>query len=377
MSLKYCPDVWKTMYVSKIDHQNVDLGFCCVNSLKRSSTADWNSVIDDKRKNFIDNDSPVQCQYCWSLEKSGGISKRTQDLNWYKNNGIETDTEVKLVSLEWNCENLCNLACITCGPIFSSRWASEIVKYPWSDVHTHKPSDKNLFYELLDFSCLRRVYFNGGEPLMTLDHIGILKKLRREKRLSECEVSYNTNGTVIPDAECLDLWKEARLVRISMSIDATDNNFEFIRWPAKWQQILDFIDFVFSQPFNIILDITCTVGIHNVFSLKDLHKWYTKTCPVNHQSDPVSFNIQSVGNISHGGRVLSLNNIGRNLSQIAKEHLIELNQQIDVNHLIIMCDSADGDDKNWKDYLDNLSRQRKMDWQKSLPELADEYHKIS
>ena len=374
---KYCPDVWKTMYVSKLDQQRVAVGFCCLNTTDIVTETGWENTLEQKRQDFVQSAQPSQCKNCWQVESSGGTSRRTQSIIWFQNNDIVQDQQPQLISLEWNCENLCNLACITCGPVYSSRWASEIKKYSWSDSNQYYAADQNKFYETLDLSNLRRVYFNGGEPLLTSDHIKILSRLQQEGVLNQCEIAYNTNGTILPDDSCLSLWKQSKLVRIMLSIDAVGDSFEFIRWPAKWAQMLKFIEVLNSQSFNVVIDITCTVGIHNVFSMDELYRWYVDNCSVNHQGDRVSLNIQSCGAISHGGRVLNLKNISSSLANRVIDYLNTMPPVINVDPLINLCRSANANDQDWIFYLDSLSSARQTDWKKYLPHLNDQYNKLS
>lgn len=377
MSLNYCPDIWKNLYVNKIDHQRVSLGFCCQNATEPANLDNWEEVVRKKREDFVAGDWPSQCNGCWNMEKLGGASKRHAEINWYTQHGVAQDSNADLIALEWNSENYCNLACITCGPVFSSRWSSEIKRYPWQDIKKFQPSDQNKFYSNLDLSSVRRLYFNGGEPLLCHDHVQIMQTLHRIGILDRCEIGYNTNGTVIPDQNVLALWQNAALIRIFVSIDAIEGNFEFIRWPAKWTQIVNFLSFLKSQPFNIIIDITCTLGIHNIFSLHKLHAWHVDHCGKNHQGDPVSLNLQLCGPISHGGKVLSLSHIGPKLSNLAAAYLSDLDIGINLSTFISICADTNGNDLQWVSYLDLISAARKMDWRKALPELAMQYHKIS
>jgi uncharacterized Fe-S cluster-containing radical SAM superfamily protein len=365
MQSKYCPDVWKSLYVEKTSSTEVNIGFCCQSkTMPLTNYKDLNKLQNHSRATFEQH-----CDNCWKIEDVGGTSRRHSAIQWFSNNNLPQDQVPELRSLDWNSENICNLACITCGPKFSSRWSHEINHYEFVDSARHVNCQDNNFWQTLDFKNINKIYFNGGEPLLVNDHYEILTNLDKIKRLSEVEIAYNTNGTVLPNVEILDLWAKARLVRISISIDATELAFEFIRWPAKWQQILEFIDFLKSQTFNIIIDITCTVGIHNILELDSLLTWQTKNLPTNHQGDPVTFCVQPVGGFSTGGQLLSLTNAGPELSQriveqvsVIRDHpaWTWIDQQLQNNTT----------DPQWIEYLDQLSKRRQLDWTTSLPKLA-------
>jgi sulfatase maturation enzyme AslB (radical SAM superfamily) len=315
----------------------------------------------------------LQCSSCWKLEETGSTSRRHASINWFDNNHLTSDTTNELVSLDWNSENVCNLACISCGPKFSSRWRQEILNYSFNDLSSENYINNlkdNKFWKLLDLHNLKRLYFNGGEPLLSLDHKEILAYLKEIGQLSEIELAYNTNGTIIPDNEVLDYWKNVKLLRISISIDAIDQAFDFIRWPAKWEQISTFINFINQQSFNTIIDITCTVGVHNILEVDKLIAWQKTNLLTNMQGDPVTLNFQMVGELSYGGTVLKLDSASRGLASYILPHLIEIKNYSIWSTIEHSLSNANGNDP-WVDYLDELSICRNVNWKDYLPALAE------
>jgi hypothetical protein len=364
--MKHCPDVWKSLYVEKKSVDSVSVGFCCQSTTTTvNNYADLDQVQHLRRQNF-----EKYCNSCWKIENIGGQSRRHATINWFTNNQLNQDQTPSLVTLDWNSENICNLACITCGPKFSSRWAQELTHYKFKDTGRYANCQQNNFWQMLNFEHLQRIYFNGGEPLLAKDHVQILTHLNDTNQLPQVEVAYNTNCTIIPDQQVLDLWQKARLVRLCLSIDAAYSAFEFIRWPAKWQQILELVDFIRLQPFNIIIDITCTLGIHNILELDELLTWHKQYLPVNNQGDPVSFNIQPVGSISTGGNLLQLKNAGPELTNlilpqltVVREHSAWkwISQQLLSSHT----------NTEWINYLGQISEKRGCDWATALPKLSN------
>lgn len=375
----YCPDVFKSIYIRSVDTDDVEVGFCCQNQTSRCRNSEISATLESKRQSYLTTLQDKQCDNCWKVENNHGTSRRHAAIDWYDHLDISLDDKKQLISLDWNSDNLCNLACITCGPVFSSRWSSEIKNHSWKEIkqYNHHAS-KNTVYDLLDFSSIQRVYFNGGEPFMSQDHIEILKRIDQHNRLSHCEISYSTNGTQQIPRDCLDLWKKSRLVRITISIDAIDKEFDYIRWPGKWITVTNFIQSLRTLDFNVILDINCTVGIHNVFSLGNLIDWHKNTCSHNIQGDPVSLNIQTVGPISRGGEVLSLSNISARLAQRVIDYLEKIkDQNTQIDHLIWCARGSDGEDLPWVDYLTELDKKRRSRWQDSLPVLYQEFNKLA
>jgi hypothetical protein len=373
--MKYCPDVWKSLYIRKKSNEIIDVGFCCQNRTDEipNNIEALRSTIEKKQHDFKNNPKSLQCSSCWSLEETGSTSRRHASINWFDNNQLTSDTTNKLISLDWNSENVCNLACISCGPEFSSRWRQEILNYSFNDLSSEKYINNlkdNKFWKLLDLQNLKKLYFNGGEPLLNLDHKEILAHLKEIGQLSEIELSYNTNGTIIPDNEVLDYWKNVKLLRISISIDAIDRAFDFIRWPAKWEQILAFIDFINQQSFNTIIDITCTVGVHNVLEVDKLIAWQKANLLTNIQGDPVTLNFQMVGGFSYGGTVLKLDSVSRDLASYILPQLTEIKNYSIWSTIEHSLSNANGNNP-WVDYLDELSTRRNVNWKDYLPVLAE------
>jgi organic radical activating enzyme len=104
---------------------------------------------------------------------------------------------------------------------------------------------------------IKKIHFNGGEPMLNKDQVSLLDRLD----LSNVFISYNTNGTVYPDQKIIDLWKQAKLVKLFFSIDATEQAFEYIRYPAKWAEVADnMIRMRDELPSNVMFGINATVG---------------------------------------------------------------------------------------------------------------------
>ena len=371
--MKYCPDVWKSLYVEKTTNESIAFGFCCQNSTSTvNDYQDLNQLREYKQQNFNNQANPSQCNKCWQIEDSGQHSRRHSIIEWFTSNQIPVDTTTELISLDWNSENVCNLACVTCGPKFSSRWSQEITKYSFKNQRPYSNSRNNNFWKTLDYSKLKRIYFNGGEPLLVDDHVKILTHLDSVGQLSNVEVQYNTNCTVIPSDDILKLWSKSKMVRLYLSIDAIDKEFEFIRYPASWTQVLQFVEFLNQLTVNIIIDITCTVGIHNILELDNLIEWHQKHLRTNSQGDATSLNFQLVGPFSHGGALLDLAELSTDLASDISDQLTHIKTHSFWSVIRNKLVAANGQNK-WQLYFEELSSQRNLSWQLSLPKLFQSF----
>ena len=137
----------------------------------------------------------------------------------------------------------------------------------------HFPEIENL--ELL--SGLKTVHFHGGgEPLLSDNHTTLLKKIKQVKGLGDVRIFYNTNATVRPSTEVLDIWAECKLVEIYFSIDDVGERFEYQRSNASWGTVKENINrfriMRESMP-NLQLQCCTTVNVFNVRYLNEVALW--------------------------------------------------------------------------------------------------------
>ena len=371
MTSPYCPDVYHGMYVEKQSESTAKLGFCCLSSFDTTSEViDVNNpVTTQQREIFETQERASVCKDCWQTESLGGRSRRQAIIDWYEHRGIQQDRTPNLVSLDYNTENICNLACITCGPRFSSRWVVEAEKMGLPFYYPPKSrASKNVLFDTLEVKDLRRVYFNGGEPFLTDDHIRVLKKVQQHGDISALDVNYNTNGTVLPTQEVFDIWKKCRSVKVMFSIDAVGSAFEFIRYPASWQEVNENLIVMRQACPSVMFDVTFTLGIHNILYLPDTINWYERA--IKRWSPHNNFNLHFCESFGPGNKHLSLSKLGYDQKQKLKS-MLNIDGYSFQTMIMSELDRRTQYDPGFLGYLDALSQTRGLDWKKSLEKLAD------
>lgn len=239
------------------------------------------------RLQFLNNEIPSACKTCFDEEAAGIESKRIISLQEFQ---LTEDDAVAMTSsdgtiplafeeLEFRLGNACNLKCTMCNPWASSMWTKEykvisqkldfLPEYNFTDTSNFKWYCNTQFWnDLSDASAnVRLVYINGGEPLLDKQHASFLKKLN-----AEAKIRYSTNGTIIP-AEVVDTWSRFQQVRINVSLDDIGQRAEYIRYPAKWNTLIDNIR-KFNDIEHIDLSIVQTVSIYNVFYIKEFKEYF-------------------------------------------------------------------------------------------------------
>ena len=272
-----CKYPFSCLYIENVVESSVSP--CClikpqeIGNCKDLFNHPFNQKIRDQFNQGIE---PDECNFCWEQEELGMPSRRQV--------ASFESVDNKLTHLEINVGNYCNLRCRICGPKFSSSWAKEGKELGLHKKDTTYQHNK-IWKDYVDFTNVKWVHFNGGEPLLTNTHVEILEKIPNKKNT---RVMYNTNGTVLVSLEVFELWKEFDLVTLSFSIDDVEQRFEYQRYPAKWNDVVDnmmyYRDF---SPVNTIFEINRVISKYNNKYLTELDKWVNDNFSTNRLGDPV------------------------------------------------------------------------------------------
>jgi len=252
------------IYIQRYPNGTHAVAPCCIsdNSAPSNKPIDFYNdphlvEIRNDLKNGIKHPA---CHQCWKLEEKGGESRRIVSNDNYPENKNNS-----LIAIDYNVLPICNAKCIICNPTFSSIWATETGSWEIKDIvktnHNH--------LEGLDLSNIELVYFNGGEPLLTDEHLTLLR------RISNTTVYYNTNGSCYPSKETIKLWKKQRYVTLGFSIDAIGENFNRIRERLDWDQVSKNILKVHKE-LNVAIECSYTLGGHNVYDLAPTIEWFSQ-----------------------------------------------------------------------------------------------------
>ena len=271
----------------------------------------WNgSYYKDARKSMLAGKKHWACSKCWREEEGGMVSDRMQanklmsmsNIEYLVNNTNEDGFfDMPPRELRFVLGNVCNLQCQMCGPSNSSSWASlwtrvskkEGFKVPkeWSDPTTYDWARKPIvwtkqFQPLMKYC--QFMYLLGGEPFLAPEHYDLLQYCVDNNYSKNIVLRYNTNCTIPISSKTLRLWEHFKFVDMQLSIDAVEEQNDYIRYPSKWETIMKFTDFIDKEtPENIGGGIFSTVSITNVYYLPELMDWvdsqnFKKITPINY-----------------------------------------------------------------------------------------------
>jgi MoaA/NifB/PqqE/SkfB family radical SAM enzyme len=249
-----------------------------------------NDTLTNFRKSFVTDELHESCYKCKDTEYYGGNhSYRLESNRKYGYLLDNFDSEEQLINNEkmflWDVRfsNLCNLKCLICQPLDSSRIAEE----------ENEGGLKNAFDDVDDFikyfekhiDTVTEMYFAGGEPLLIKDQYKILELLIEHKKF-DVTLRYNTNGTTISlgNKNIVDLWKQFKNVRISVSIDAGWEQFEYIRYGANWEETVSNLKYIRKNAPDVKIILGVAVTILNLFYTKELYNFFVKEGVINEGS---------------------------------------------------------------------------------------------
>ena len=310
----WCPRIYHGLYIDRWNDDEVRIAPCCQANQKivPRETFDFytDPYLTSLRQQFDLGQRPRECNRCWEYEKinetTGNLSRRQRSIEGFEKARQRSvpDRRVMLSLLDYASTWVCNLACVMCRPLNSSLWSAEL-----KQTKEERKAIGRL-YELkprpdligpMQFDEFYQVHFNGGEPLASDEHIKVLQKLEREGRLATTMISYNTNGTMYPTKEVVDLWAQAKRVHVSFSLDAIGPAYEYIRHPSSWENVsTNMLRMRQEMPRNVEFGCTAAVGAFNVFEMPALWQWYSMHLAPNEEWQNSRFSWQFVDQMDLG-----------------------------------------------------------------------------
>lgn len=221
-------------------------------------------VLNDRKKMLAGEWPGRGCEYCQDVEKQGGVSDRIYHNNIpgltpvdFDPNG---DQKVTPRIVELYLSNVCDLACVYCLPIFSSRINEELRKYgpyPVGMIAVKETSNRDQYFSAwlnwLDknYQHIERISILGGEPFLQKEMWSILDFVKNKKN-HNLTISVNTNLNSKPELvkkfveTCKDLiiTKKIKKIQIDASLDCWGPQAEFIRDGldlSRWQQNFEYL----------------------------------------------------------------------------------------------------------------------------------------
>jgi MoaA/NifB/PqqE/SkfB family radical SAM enzyme len=426
---------------------NGDMRVCCVANASGADTNQWdaglvkkedglpsnfgkdlpidafnNNYMKSLRKYMLEGKVPVSCKKCYDEEAEGISSKRIWETGTWHYEGVDIPELIsqtnedgsvpyKLQYLDLRLGHTCNLKCVMCSPHDSSQWVSDHKKI-WPQIQSKviktqlawdRKKFNNFWHENPKFweqifdqiPNIKQLYFAGGEPLMIKEHKIFLEEIIKRGYAHRILIRYNSNGLLVDD-EILNIWKQFRKVKFSISIDGIRERLEYIRYPTKWKNLEESLWKLETAPTNIETNIELAVQIFNIKHIPDFIKWKISS---GFKRLNLGYNVvnQQVGGGIANVHLLWIPTF-LNIRLLPKEDKIEVrNNFLELKKWLWnnytkeddfwinnpygwkrwegILDWMDSDDQSYllndfKEYVTLLDKQRNTDFKKIFPELA-------
>lgn len=354
----YCPLFFKGMY-AWVDGKQSHVGHCCMSGISPDiGSPDFDHPYLELTRETWNQGLRKECRQCWETEQRGYESSRQQHIVWLKDSGHDPISK-ELLRLDFSVGSVCNAKCISCNGGSSTTWAAEDYKF---GINKHKyslkPGNDQEQITSIDVGKLEQLYFTGGEPFMSTRPVELLQHIKRNGDIGKLTVQSNTNGSVRPSDELIDLWKQCSTVEIYFSIDAVGRAFEYIRNPLSWKEVKENLEFVKSLSNNIHVKIAPVVGVHNIDSFVDMYQWF------------VTLNLPEESLCIHRcWGDLDLANASEALKAVWREKFnVENSWAQQLSSMIAWPGISN--DARWIKWLNEMDRRRNYHWRDELPGLA-------
>jgi organic radical activating enzyme len=368
-----------------------------------------------ERQLMIDGQWPgAGCQYCKRLEDAGEISDRQFQLEQQQDPGL-TPPELHIndraltvtpTILEVYFKNTCNMACVYCGPHFSSLWEDENRKY--GNLHSNlddqfaveynqfNPDYDRMVTDLwayLDqdqrYLTLRRFHILGGEPFLLKELDDTLDFWDAHPN-PDLVISIITNLNVPPKifqkyvSRFEQLVKQNKIwkLQITGSIDGWGPEIEYVRYGLNLNY--------WEQNFKSLLDKPwATLSINSVISALSIKTLPSLIEKINQwnilrplETDPIIFSYNITGKADDprcfGSGVFD-KDFDLALSLLHKNSTLEIGIYQALKSIARSINKTPRDLKKINDlkiYLDQLDTRRKTDWRKTFPWLDQNFEQV-
>lgn len=302
------------------------------------------------------------CSECARREFNGSFSPRKESLQ----HPSFQNAEDKIVKVEIQIDKDCNGACLICGPWNSTTWEKYDLNIKGIPVKEHRGSKEatskyiQQLHDAIDFSAAQQILFLGGEPLRTDTHLEFLNRIPHPENI---EIRYTTNGSYFPDERTLEVWARFRKVNLQFSIDGIDDHFNYLRWPLRWDQVVNNIKRIKNLQNNIVI---------STFS-------YTTTpLSIFYHDRYVAWSMQEFGCDMFTKPWQPRGNTELNLSAIPPALATAIKEKYGSNHEIskLLVPYNPIQHQTMLEYIEFHDQHRKLSWRETFPEVV-EYFTVS
>jgi len=279
MSDVYCSTKFKELQV----HVESRLVYNCCKAWPERINLDWlesnpgqlfytPTMLSD-RATMLAGKRAKSCNYgCYRYEDQGITSQR----NIIKNKEFISDIHSPLIDLKISLSSDCNLSCAYCSAEWSTSWSQDIDKNGEYGIEGYKNkndkwvkllqkikqkdrSSNSQFFKLLmkEISLsknIKNISIMGGEPFLNNQLIELLECI------SDKQIKITTGLGISPKRfkNIIDKIKNKDNISLAISAENTNDFFQFIRYNNKWENFINYIDYIRQNEIKVSFISTIT-----------------------------------------------------------------------------------------------------------------------
>lgn len=233
--------------------------------------------IKKTRKNLLGGIQTADCIGCWNDYKLTGNSYRD-----FKNKWKTVDdlcTEIKFIEIF--LDNLCDMSCIYCDEVASSKIASEKkINNPKNSKIDH---DLAIFIDFLEQTTntqdIINLSFLGGEVTYSKKFFEFVEKLLLNEKLFKTNIEFsiltNCNSTDHSILKIINLFNKMPdnwHVTVSISNESTGKDAELVRYGLSWERFIKNFKIYYEHKKVNSLLIAPTLNIFTIKTFPDFIK---------------------------------------------------------------------------------------------------------
>jgi sulfatase maturation enzyme AslB (radical SAM superfamily) len=303
-----------------------------------------------------------ECNVCKNMEQAGQTPRQTSSAR------IARDLAVgECGSIELSFDTKCNAACLSCGAWASSTWRKYDYKHQLNDHGPEIDRSDELLQQIINninLDNVQHIYILGGEPFFSSSNLKFLQHLHKNHtNLNEIVLKYQTNGSVTPEPEVIELWGAFKQVEVSFSIDGVGERFDYLRWPLKWDRVEKNIKYLLEAT-NVKFEFNATISPLSILYFNEIEKWVSGIVPKS--------------------RILNQNMIVRpnrcfnplNLDRVTPELGQAIIKKYGADHLlsgIINNIGIGADYDSMFEYINTHDQLRRLNWRTTFPDILPYY----
>jgi hypothetical protein len=253
---------------------------------------------------------PEACWRCKKEEDHGGASERINGFMGYIEDRLRSFVEKQTLpefELRVKFSNFCNLACRSCSETESSTWA-RVTSTPVSEKYEMDISSSPEHWQLITTTILEKlpevehfyVHFIGGESLVQPGMKKLLNWMIAQGIAPRVHLRITTALTVRPGYDLMSKMSQFRDVDINLSIDSVGDNYQYLRWPAKFAKIENNMATLMSHQTTLSIVagrktytprwrclITPVFSLNNIMYLDQIMTYWCEQFDQRHYSFPI------------------------------------------------------------------------------------------